>query len=120
MITFFAPTSFAIWMISRDVVPRTIESCDERKKIIHRSHGENGFDCRKTSPSTIRTFLSTNSSAIAFNFFRTLFFLEDVMELGVCPKPGREVTAQYAPHLLFWHYKSAPYIPILDEPFAIW
>lgn len=26
MITFFEPTSLAIWMISRDVVPRTIES----------------------------------------------------------------------------------------------
>jgi hypothetical protein len=49
--TLFAPTSLAIWTISLDVVPRTIES------------------------STMRTFLSTNSRAIAFSFRRTFFFL---------------------------------------------
>ena len=46
-ITFFAPTSFAIWTISFDVVPRTMES------------------------STSSTLLPANSSAIAFSFRRT-------------------------------------------------
>ena len=47
--TFFAPLSRAICTISRLVVPRTIES------------------------STSSTFLSLNSIAMAFSFWRTLF-----------------------------------------------
>jgi hypothetical protein len=51
MTTFLAPASLAICMISFDVVPRTIES------------------------STISTFLSLNSSAMALSFRLTFFRL---------------------------------------------
>ena len=36
------------------------------------------------SPSTMSTFLSTNSSAIAFNFFRTLFLLLGEKNFSQC------------------------------------
>src|SRR6267154_517806 len=118
MITFFAPTSFAICMISRDVVPRTIESattiperytaaCDHYIEI-YGTH----------LPSTISTFLSTNSSAIAFNFFRTLFFLDKNNHCGV-KTHAKTAIANDVPHLLFWHDEGTPHIPILNKPFAI-
>jgi hypothetical protein len=69
-ITFLEPTSLAICMISFDVVPRTMESLyNEYWKTIGRV---------MYLPSTMRTFLSANSSAIAFNLRRTFFFLYQI------------------------------------------
>lgn len=86
MVTRLAPTSLAIWIISFEVVPRTMESGRKKKKDRKGSALELSrvlllrldFERRdENSPSTSRTFFPANSKGMALSLRRTFFFLRD-------------------------------------------
>lgn len=71
--TCFAPASRAIWMISFEVVPRTIESGGGRTSQSPARKDLGNWDV----PSTRRTTLPENSKAMALSLRRTFLRLRE-------------------------------------------
>lgn len=89
--TFLAPTSFAIWTISFEVVPRTIESPKSSGRAIS---GQQPYE------PTI-----DNQNILVSKFQRhSIELFADIL----------------LPHLLTRHDERPPNIAILDKTFAIW
>lgn len=93
--TFLAPASRAIWMISREVVPRTIESVWKRN-VGQRSSGAR----RKRSKLTIDD--------------------EDDLVLELESHSVELATHVLAPNLLARHDEGPADVTVLDEALAIW
>ena len=88
--TFFAPTSFAIWTISFEVVPRTMESARHQHPISNTG---------QTKAHTIND--------------------EDVLVRKLERHRVKLPTHVLAAHLLAGHDERAADVPVLDEPFAV-
>jgi hypothetical protein len=64
-------------------------------------------------PSTMRTFLSTNSKAIALSFLLTF------CRLTVGVSNEIKIFTSSIPHLLSGHYECSSYVAIFDEAFSV-